>query len=272
MSLLVVCAFVTAACHEDADTGTGSEADASDDGVAIDGAIDTSPDVGGETSVEADGEIDAGDVMADAGDAATCETGDDCPLSLQVCSGGVCSCPTGTAPCGGTCTAFDSDPTSCGSCGHGCATGEYCKSSTCTCSSGLSRCTVDGASTCVDVSSDPRACGASCTPCAAGEVCVDGGCKPTGTPCPTGRVPCPVGSGTACVDTASDSRHCGACDHACINGQVCDRSTCVTVEDGLGCATCPCAACNSMFGPLAACCPALVGHAYVLCVDAPTCP
>jgi hypothetical protein len=121
---------------------------------------------------------------------------------------------------------------------------------------------------CVDRDTDPNACGDCGVVCPA--VCSRGACVGA---CPADRTACPAGGGkTACVVTATDPRNCGACGVACDTTKVCVAGACVEYRPAVGCASCPCAICNTLLGATASCCAPMLGHVTATCVAAASCP
>jgi hypothetical protein len=57
-------------------------------------------------------------------------TAESCPSS-QVCSGGICTCPSGTTLCGSSCVDTSTDSNNCGGCGSSCGAGKTCSAGTC---------------------------------------------------------------------------------------------------------------------------------------------
>jgi phospholipase C len=132
-------------------------------------------------------------------------------------------CATGTTQCGSSCTATDTDPQNCGTCGNACAKGQSCATGACSglaCNGGTTSC--NGA--CVDLKVDPANCGACGHACGNGQLCSAGLC---GTTCLLGQKPC----NGKCVDTNADPANCGGCGAACSSGQFCSKGTCGTTCD-----------------------------------------
>jgi hypothetical protein len=138
----------------------------------------------------------------------------------QVCSNGSCACPTGTSPCGNTCTNTSFDPQNCGGCGQSCDGGLLCSGSSCT-----DRCvnsTLCG-DHCADLNNDRANCGSCNHACPIGYSC-DG----------TGKCALPCGAQEAvcndhCVDFKHDVSNCGTCGHTCAFANAdsyCEDGTC----------------------------------------------
>jgi hypothetical protein len=53
----------------------------------------------------------------------------------QLCNGGTCGCPAGSALCGTACADLGSDAKNCGACGKACGAGEACVAGACSCRS-----------------------------------------------------------------------------------------------------------------------------------------
>lgn len=136
----------------------------------------------------------------------------------EVCSSGVCQCPSGETLCSDVCVNLSTDPNNCGRCGDRCATGAACVSGVCGCPTGETECS--GA--CVSLSSDPNNCGACDRQCPTGFACSDGACA-----CPPGNVVCPGVNGEECVNLATDPSHCGSCARQCLPGAACEAGECV---------------------------------------------
>jgi len=161
-----------------------------------------------------------------------------CDASTRTCVGGVvmAQCDSPKMQCGSDCVAVQSDPSNCGSCGHGCASSEQCLAATCVavvtmcsfCPPGIgcvnNQCDCGGRGTfctalCIDNTQNKISCGGCLAYCmGSGQGCRDSTCV-----CPAGKSLC----GTSCIDTASDPANCGACAHACGSSEKCDQSACV---------------------------------------------
>lgn len=107
----------------------------------------------------------------------------------QTCAGGVCLCPSGQPPCGGSCPNLATDNDNCGACGMACVPGQGCCNGVCQ-----------------NLLSDRFNCGTCGTRCPSPTTCNSGSCGCTG-----GRIVC----GTVCVDASSDRNNCGWCGHMC---------------------------------------------------------
>ncbi len=136
-----------------------------------------------------------------------------CPAG-QSCSAGACLCNAGLTLCGNTCVDLSTQPTDCGSCGHGCDGGQACSSGNC----GINPCNADQAlcsGMCVDLSTSAPNCGACGAACGGGRNCVGSQCQ-----CPQGLTLC----GTQCTNLETDTGNCGACGNTC-NGGTCGTGT-----------------------------------------------
>ena len=135
---------------------------------------------------------------------------------LVAASCGDPNCKPGQTACDGSCVDVEADPGNCGSCGHGCAVGEYCSAAVCAanCLAGTSVC----GDACVDLERDHDQCGNCGHACASGEVCNGGVCESS------------CGSNTTCsdhcADLMTDNGDCGACGHVCTRGELCVMGTC----------------------------------------------
>ena len=174
-------------------------------------------------------------------------------VSLACQSDGECQ-GTGVVPlcpslvcCGGVCVDTLSDPTSCGSCGIGCAADERCQDGQCAsvCSEGERLC----GNSCVDLTSDAANCGECGVDCGGlaccGGQCIDattdptncGGCGVLCGPnvsCDGGQCvsDCPQGTslcGDICVDLAGDPENCGHCGDACAAQDTCNAGLCEAI-------------------------------------------
>ncbi len=150
-------------------------------------------------------------------------------LSLVVAAAALGACRSETLcpsadqrVCDGICRAVQSDPASCGSCGHVCAEGEQCSAGLCRCADGRADC--GGA--CVDVASDPTNCGACGAACPGQTLCTTDGAGATSC-----QAQCALSTqtacGRACIALATDAQNCGACGRACGTGERCDAGLCV---------------------------------------------
>jgi Ice-binding-like/Stigma-specific protein, Stig1 len=122
--------------------------------------------------------------------------------------GGLCC---GGVLCGASCTNLSGDIANCGSCGHACASGEFCASGSC------APCSPVCGGACVDLTADNANCGSCGHACLASEVCTSSAC-----------VACPTLCGGACVDLTADNANCGSCGNACLASAVCTNGACVT--------------------------------------------
>ncbi len=189
----------------------------------------------------------------------------------------VLMCPAGSSDCSGTCRDLQADPANCGTCGAPkCASGSMCASGACACQPGLTSC----GSVCVDTKGSVEACGGcgAMRRCDKNDRCVDGACVGAGgSSCPSTRPDeCPASDGRkSCFNTKRDPMHCGGCgmDKRCTSDEVCVDGGCEKYVVGVGCTTCPCAACTTLLMG-SRCCPAPPGSAAgrVFCVDAADCP
>lgn len=114
----------------------------------------------------------------------------------QVCSDGLCKCPSGQVDCSGTCTTLGTN-TNCSGCGDTCTNGKQCNSGECTCTPNVSKsccsnnvCWVDScgnqgavANTC-SYGCESCTC-KQCTPQCAGRQCGSDGCGGTCGTCPS---------------------------------------------------------------------------------------
>ena len=135
--------------------------------------------------------------------------------------------------CGTSCTNLNGDIANCGSCGHACASGEFCGGGAC-----LPCGSVCGGA-CVDLVTDGKNCGSCGHSCAPGESCKGSACVACATLC-----------GGACVDLVNDGNNCGSCGHSCAPSESCKSGACVTcstlcggacvdlVNDGNNCGSC----------------------------------
>ncbi len=98
--------------------------------------------------------------------------GNTCPAG-GTCSGGTCSCPSGSIDCAGSCVDTGTDPKNCGTCSHACSSNGACNGGICSCPSG----TTDCGSSCVDTSADPSNCGTCGKACVIGGGCSGGTCS-----------------------------------------------------------------------------------------------
>jgi hypothetical protein len=171
-----------------ADSGSSSGSSSGSDGGSGSSGGSSGSSSGGEAGVDA---------RAPAPDAST---GGEAGASL--CCGGVL--------CGTSCTNLSADIANCGSCGHACASGEFCAGGAC-----LACSPVCGA-VCVDLAADHANCGSCGHACLASEACTSGACVTCSTLC-----------GGGCADVASENANCGSCGHACLASEVCTSGACV---------------------------------------------
>ncbi|MFH1435484.1 MAG: hypothetical protein ABIJ56_07180 [Pseudomonadota bacterium] len=149
--------------------------------------------------------------------------------------GGVC--PGGLTNCSGVCADLSSDPSHCGSCGHGCVLDEVCNEGECTsrCAEGLEEC----AGSCVDLMMDEAHCGACDHPCDESEACDSGSC--VCVPDCFGRTCGPDGCGDTCPPgcrTGYDCTDAGICtcegtvcgSICCPSDQACYEESCCTPD------------------------------------------
>lgn len=145
-------------------------------------------------------------------------------------AGGSLCC--GGALCGTSCANLSGDVANCGSCGHACASDEFCASGSCT------PCSPVCAGACVDLTGDNANCGSCGHACLASEVCTGSACVACSTLC-----------GGACVDLTANA-NCGSCGNACLASEVCTNGACATcstlcggacadlANDSLNCGSC----------------------------------
>jgi RHS repeat-associated protein len=155
------------------------------------------------------------------GDQNTCgclSAQDTADVRWSACNAAVCCAPGQTA-CDGACVDVTRDPTNCGACGVGCATGEACESGVCRVPCGSTQTRCDGV--CVDTGEDSANCGACGIACGATEVCRSGVCSPV---CGAGETLC----GGLCVNLSTSIANCGACGTACGATEVCTGGICTT--------------------------------------------
>jgi hypothetical protein len=152
----------------------------------------------------------------------TCDDG-------ETCVNGACSCGEGRVICGGACVAGDccdgdrgvtcapgehccpeagcrnrdTDPQTCGACGHACDDGESCVNGNCTCGEGRLVC---------------------------GGECLEGNCC-TGTTIETCQSSERCCNENGCKNLLIDADHCGECGNKCLEGETCENGLCVC---GLG--------------------------------------
>ena len=170
-------------------------------------------------------------------------------------------CGAGEARCGIVCVSLATNPSHCGACGRGCASGQSCTGGVCVgamdasmdtappptddgvvCTGGLVNC----GGFCLNVSNDPSHCGRCSNVCAAGQTCSGGVCGGSATGCTGGLVSC----GGFCLNVSNDPNHCGSCTTVCATGQACVGGACVagpmdastadtgaTMDTGLTCAS-----------------------------------
>jgi hypothetical protein len=160
------------------------------------------------------------------------------------------ACPNATG--GTSCTDLSNDHANCGTCGHACATAQYCGGGVCTdfppanCGTGQTACLDPNGQKpfCTDLLYDSRNCNACGNVCPNGP-CMNGVCQsPTGTdggtstsidggatnnqcpPMAQNLCPGPAGS-TYCADFLRGLGDCGGCGHACAAGLVCNNGVCM---------------------------------------------
>lgn len=124
-------------------------------------------------------------------------------------------CPGGLDSCGGVCVDVQTNADNCGSCGHGCGSGQLCSNGACQCQSGFMACS----GTCVNIANDPAHCGSCSNACTGSDVCDHGSCSST---CSAGTTLCD----RSCASLSSDASNCGSCGHVCPAGQGCSNSQC----------------------------------------------
>src|SRR5207302_1354506 len=146
-------------------------------------------------------------------------------------------CGTGSAACSGICTATDSDPSNCGSCGTACGAvahgSSMCQNSACTisfCNVGFGDCdgiAADGCETSLTSTANCGACGHSCNnPAnAALSACSSGQCSIAA--CNAGFGDCDGSPANGCeTNITTDDNNCGACAHVCGSGTHCHSGVC----------------------------------------------
>ncbi len=198
-----------------ADTGSDTSSVGSPEGGMDSTAGDGS---GGEAGVDA-GAPDAGNAAVDAdADAGAPDAGN---AAQVLCCGG--------AFCGTSCSNLSEDVANCGSCGHACASDEFCASGSCT------LCSPVCAGACVDLTGDTANCGSCGHACLATEVCTSSAC----VACPSSCGQCsPNAQGVSTwryrqlrLISRLATRVCtssGSCGNACLASEVCTHGACVT--------------------------------------------
>jgi hypothetical protein len=97
-----------------------------------------------------------------------------CPKLEQVCTNGVCGCPSGQTDCNGSCTDTRTSQTHCGMCNRSCPPStEMCSAGSCVCAPGFTRCP-SGA--CVNLQTDKFNCGTCGNACPGNKTCNAGSC------------------------------------------------------------------------------------------------
>ncbi len=232
--------------------------------------VDALPD----TTDAPDSSTDTAITLADTGSDPGADTPMDTATAPDTADAGT-GCPANAVMCTKVCRDLQADPAHCGGCvSAACRVGSMCASGACACQPRLSDCS----GICIDTKGHPDACGGCGTKCSSGQRCQDGSCvEASSTTCPANRpVECASSDGRkACFDTKRDPMHCGGCgtDKRCSSSEVCVDGACESYVVGVGCTTCPCAACNTLLSG-SRCCPAPPGSAAdrVICVDAAACP
>ncbi len=135
-------------------------------------------------------------------------------LDAQVCQSGSCksSCGSGLSSCNGLCFDLNNDPKNCGTCGHGCDSGQTCSLGSC-----QPGCPAVCGGACTNLSIDPNncgSCGGACGPYTNGTaVCANKTCAAL---CATGFADCNQTLSDGCeTDLTSSATNCGACGNAC---------------------------------------------------------
>lgn len=140
----------------------------------------------------------------------------------EVCSSGICGCPTGMMTCGSACTDVKTDAKNCGACGKACGAGETCSGGTCMtgCANGQMKC---GAS-CTNTMTDLANCGICGKACGQMEICAGGVCQS----CGDGGVQtvCTGDGGAYCANLQTDKANCGMCGKPCVGNETCQAGTC----------------------------------------------
>jgi hypothetical protein len=169
----------------------------------------TSSSSGGSSGAEAatDGGVADASAGADASPEVDASPGADASAGTEA-GGGLCC---GGVLCGTSCTNLSGDVANCGSCGHACASDEFCAGGSCT------PCSPVCGGACVDLTADNANCGSCGNVCLANQVCTSGACTT-----------CPTLCGGACVELSTDNANCGSCGNVCLASQVCTSGACTT--------------------------------------------
>jgi hypothetical protein len=202
-----------ASASDAAADGTAAESGGSD--AEVDGTVAESggsSDSGG-SSGEGSSSGDTGSGGSSGGEAGVDASGPDASTGGDAGAGLCC----GGVLCGTSCTNLSGDIANCGSCGHVCASGQFCAGGACLPCSPL----CGGA--CVDLAADHANCGSCGHVCLASEACTTGACVTCSTLC-----------AGACMDVASDHANCGSCGHACLASEVCTGGACMTCSSLCG--------------------------------------
>ena len=184
-------------------TGEHGPADAGVDGTAAESG---GADAGVDGTLAESGSSSGGEAGVDGSGADTSSGGE---AGGSLCCGGVL--------CGTSCTKVSGDVANCGSCGHACASDEFCAAGACV------QCSPVCGGACVDLVGDQANCGSCGHACLATEACISGACAA-----------CPSVCGGACVDFTADHANCGSCGHVCLGTEVCNMGACAACSSVCG--------------------------------------
>lgn len=138
------------------------------------------------------------------------------------------------------CADLSSDPKNCGACGKTCTNKQICKSSLCTCTSGVlgdsSNC-----GTCGTRCNNGQTCRGNACACTSGALNDNNNCGTCGNICSARQV-CERGVCVCPGGVLGDSNNCRICGDVCANGQICKSNRCGCADGILGdsnnCGTC----------------------------------